>query len=514
MDKINWRTDFVEALPSDPIVDNYTRQVTKGLYSFVQPVFFPKAKNIHLSPHTMELLGLYTENLTWTLGVVPDNVKPFAMNYGGHQFGHWAGQLGDGRAINFGSIEQGLERYMIQLKGAGPTPYSRRGDGFAVLRSSIREHLCSEAMYHLNIPTTRSLSLSLTGNHVLRDVMYDGNAAMEQGAMVCRVSPSFIRFGSFQILAAQQDIPTMRKLFNFVLKRHYPQIKETGKDAVLVWFEMLAKRTAYLVSEWMRVGFVHGVMNTDNMSIIGETIDYGPYGWIEPFDPTWTPNTTDRNERRYRFENQKIIAQWNLIQLANAIIPLLYGETNHLKSILEAFPTIYNGYYYEMMAKKIGLELNMNTDRDLIDSLVEQLTKTAPDMTLFFRHLSDIKTSDTTEKALLQVNDAFYKKINNLQNEGWIDWFGRYLNRLQVETNSNALRKSKMDLVNPKYIFRNYMAQLTIESAEKGDYSMIEAMFSLLKKPYDEQPEHAQWFVKRPEWAANKIGCSMLSCSS
>ncbi|MFP5491633.1 MAG: protein adenylyltransferase SelO family protein, partial [Bacteriovoracia bacterium] len=238
-------------------------------------------------------------------------MKPIATRYGGHQFGHWAGQLGDGRAILLGE-KNGLE---IQLKGAGVTPYSRRGDGRAVLRSSVREYLCSEAMHFLGIPTTRALSLVGTGEEVLRDMFYDGNSAMEPGAIVTRVAPSFIRFGHFQIHTAHNEIDELKKLIDYTLSFYPGHTLES-------FFQELCERTAKLMVEWMRVGFVHGVMNTDNMSILGLTIDYGPYGWLDIYDPNWTPNTTDNQHRRYRFSQQPGIALWNLNRLAEALSPV------------------------------------------------------------------------------------------------------------------------------------------------------------------------------------------------
>ncbi|MBG3852707.1 YdiU family protein, partial [Xanthomonas hortorum pv. carotae] len=229
-------------------------------------------------------------------------MQPWAVNYGGHQFGHWAGQLGDGRAISLGeAIGVDGGRYELQLKGAGPTPYSRGADGRAVLRSSIREFLCSEAMHHLGVPTTRALSLVTTGDAVVRDMFYDGRPQREPGAIVCRVAPSFIRFGNFELPSARGDSALLRQWADFTIARDFPELKGAGENLYAAWFAQVCERTAVMVAHWMRVGFVHGVMNTDNMSILGLTIDYGPYGWVDDYDPDWTPNTTDAQGRRYRF---------------------------------------------------------------------------------------------------------------------------------------------------------------------------------------------------------------------
>ena len=251
-------------------------------------------------------------------------MQPYAARYGGHQFGHWAGQLGDGRAITLGEVvgPDGA-RQDLQLKGAGPTPYSRTADGRAVLRSSVREFMCSEAMHHLGVPTTRALSLVSTGESVVRDMFYDGHPQAEPGAIVCRVAPSFVRFGNFEILAAHQELDALKRLADYVIATHFPELGAPSAEAYARWFEEICRRTAVMIAEWMRVGFVHGVMNTDNMSILGLTIDYGPYGWLEGFDPGWTPNTTDAGGRRYRYGNQPQIAQWNLVRLANALFPLI-----------------------------------------------------------------------------------------------------------------------------------------------------------------------------------------------
>ena len=245
---------------------------------------------------------------------------PLASVYSGHQFGQWAGQLGDGRAIFLGEVVNGAgQRFELQLKGAGPTPYSRRADGRAVLRSSIREFLCSEAMHHLGVPTTRALSLVTTGEAVVRDMFYDGNPVDEPGAVVCRVAPSFIRFGHFELPASRGDEALLRRLVEFTIARDFPDFSADPDDGLIRWFAERCERTARLMVHWMWVGFVHGVMNTDNMSILGLTIDYGPYGWVDDFDPSWTPNTTDASGRRYCFGRQPEIARWNLERLAEAL---------------------------------------------------------------------------------------------------------------------------------------------------------------------------------------------------
>ena len=454
------------------------------------------------------------------------------MNYAGHQFGNWAGQLGDGRAINLFEVEHNNQFYTLQLKGAGKTPYSRRGDGLAVLRSSIREHLCSEAMFHLGISTTRSLALFETGDQVLRDILYDGHPNYEKGAIVCRVAPSFIRFGSFELFSAQNDLENLKKLTDFTIKHYFPHLESqiepveidkndfdklslTNKQKYLDFFQEVTITTKNLILDWQRVGFVHGVMNTDNMSIHGITIDYGPYGWMDDFNPNWTPNTTDAEGKRYRFGNQPNIALWNLLQLANALYPLI-EEVKPLEAILEDYSNSFQSDFTQMMCTKIGIQNPKTSDESIVNQLLVTLRETETDMTIFYRLLATISKNDTAEEALDKINFAFYipETVKDSVKESWLYWFTIYLERLQEETISDKERTAKMNLVNPKYVLRNYMAQLAIEAADEGDYSVLEELYEMLKKPYDEQPEYQKWFAKRPDWALTKIGCSMLSCSS
>ena len=439
-----------------------------------------------------------------------ENSKPFAMCYAGHQFGNWAGQLGDGRAINLGEIKN----WALQLKGAGPTPYSRTADGLAVLRSSIREYLCSEAMHHLGIPSTRSLSLSLTGDQVLRDVLYNGNPAYEKGAIVSRVAKTFLRFGNFELFTARNDLKNLKTLTDYTIKNHFSRLGNPCKEVYLKFFQEVTNKTLEMIIHWQRVGFVHGVMNTDNMSILGLTIDYGPYGWLEGFDLGWTPNTTDKQHKRYRYGNQPNIGLWNLYQLANALYPLI-DEAAPLEKILEGYKSSFAQKSLETMRAKLGLFLAEKTDINLIQSLEDNLQVIEIDMTIFFRLLSSFK-KEQPEKGIELIQDAFYtpdKLVGEILND-WKHWFVSYAKRLEKENISYEEREQRMKTTNPKYVLRNYMAQLAIDKADKGDISLVKEIYELLKKPYSEQPEFEHWFAKRPEWARHKVGCSMLSCSS
>ena len=512
---------FTDQLPADPILKNERRIVEQAAFSWVNPIKSSKPELVHVANEFAAELGFKTDELaseTFTDLVSGNtlfkNSKPYAMCYGGHQFGQWAGQLGDGRATNLGELTHNNKIWALQLKGAGPTPYSRSADGLAVLRSSVREHLCSEAMHYLGVPTTRSLSLSVSGDQVLRDMLYNGNAAYEKGAVVCRVAPSFIRFGNFEIFAAREDKENLKKLADFVCKHFYSTITASGKEKYIQLFEAVAKNTQNMVLHWQRVGFVHGVMNTDNMSILGLTIDYGPYGWLENYDPTWTPNTTDNQNKRYRYENQPHITLWNLVKLANALFPLI-KDTAPLEAILNAYSESYKKRYLDVMMQKVGIYEITNDDAEFISALEEMLEECQLDMTLFFRRLSSFsKTTKTSDYLELLIADSYLENWNESQTTKAKNGLAELQKRLLKEEVTAEVRAEKMNKINPKYVLRNYMAQLAIDAADKGDYSVISEFYELLKQPYNEQPNAEKWFAKRPQWAENKIGCSALSCSS
>jgi uncharacterized protein YdiU (UPF0061 family) len=516
---------FNSELPADPNEHNTRRQVMGAAFSFVRPRLPGKPQLLHASGDVAELIGLLVDDVrsdeflrVFSGAEVLDGNRPYAMCYGGHQFGSWAGQLGDGRAINLAEVKHDDRHWMLQLKGAGETPYSRTADGLAVLRSSLREHLCSEAMHFLGVPTSRSLCLITTGDHVMRDVMYDGNPELEPGAVVCRVAPSFIRFGSFEIFASRNDLDSLRKLADHTIRHHFPGIESGSGAGYGDFFRVVCERTLDMILHWQRVGFVHGVMNTDNMSIHGDTIDYGPYGWLEGYDPDWTPNTTDAGRGRYRYGNQPSIALWNLVRLANSLYPLVESE-EPFEAALEEYQSEFERRSTEMRAAKIGLDEVKEGDVSLLDELDEVLRLTETDMTIFFRLLADVTQSHETtddERFLLPVMDAFYS-LDELKGETlnrWRDWFDSYLRRLDDNTSSDGQRREKMNAINPRFVLRNYMAQLAIDKATDGDPSLIDELHQLLTRPYDEQPENDKWFAKRPDWARHKVGCSMLSCSS
>ncbi|MCL5244229.1 YdiU family protein [Cellulophaga sp. 20_2_10] len=519
--KFNLKDRFTSQLPADPILENSRRQVSNACFSYVTPKQTANPQLLHVSDDMLQTLGLTKKDSAtkeflnvFTGNSVMVDTKPYAMCYGGHQFGNWAGQLGDGRAINLAEVEHNNKIWALQLKGAGETPYSRTADGLAVLRSSVREYLCSEAMYHLGVPTTRALSLALTGDQVLRDMLYNGNAAYEKGAVVSRVAPSFLRFGSFQLLAAREDTATLKTLVDYTIKNHFSHLGDPSKETYIAFFKEVAERTLEMIVHWQRVGFVHGVMNTDNMSILGLTIDYGPYGWLEDYDVDWTPNTTDAENRRYRYSNQPNVGLWNLFQLANALFPLV-NEAAPLEAILDDYKLGYDKASLKMMRSKIGLYTEFDSDFKLIQELEANLQLVETDMTIFYRTLANFNNK-APEEALKLLEDAYYNPdaLTNAVKSKWNKWFTAYANRLELEHTAPEKRKQQMNLVNPKYVLRNYMSQLAIDAAENGDYTLINELYTILKQPYNEQQNHNKWFAKRPEWARHKVGCSMLSCSS
>src|SRR5689334_8426805 len=387
LEHVTFENSFVRELPADPVLANVPRQVKEASYTRVEPTPVAAPRLLAWSDELGEYLGISkpqekTGLAAQVLGgnkILP-GMQPYAARYGGHQFGHWAGQLGDGRAITLAEvIATDGSRQELQLKGAGKTPYSRTADGRAVLRSSLREFACSEAMFHLGVPTTRALSLVATGEPVIRDMFYDGHPEPEPGAIVCRVAPTFVRLGNFQILTANDEVDALKRLADYVIREHFPGL------AYAAWYQEVCRRTALLMVDWMRLGFVHGVMSTDNLSILGVTIDYGPYGWLEGYDPMWTPNTTDAQGRRYCYGNQPGIAQWNLARLAEALLPIV--ERDKLEEGLNLYADTFNDAWRSALAQKMGLE---SPDEELAADLLEALAESETDFTIFFRQLARV----------------------------------------------------------------------------------------------------------------------------
>jgi serine/tyrosine/threonine adenylyltransferase len=531
LDALEWHDRVVRELPVDDSSDPSARTVTGAACSLVDPTPTASPRTIAWVDDVAQLLGLDADlcrsddfAAVMSGNRVPVGARPYAMNYGGHQFGTWARQLGDGRAITLGELADRDGRLQsIQLKGAGPTPYSRFADGRAVLRSSIRELLCSEAMHHLGIPTTRALSLVATGDQVMRDVMYDGNPRPEPGAVVCRVAPSFLRFGTFELPARRGDLQLLEQLVAFAIRTEQPDLWRDGVDvASLVpeWFARICDLTCDLVVEWMRVGFVHGVLNTDNMSTSGLTIDYGPYGWLEDFDPGFTPNTTDAAQRRYRYGWQPQVVQWNLLQLAQALVQLT-RDVEPLQEALEGFTDRYQQRFDAMFVRRLGWNEPAPGDPQLIAQLLELLQRTEVDQVLFFRELArvpvDAEASRDDVALLAPLTECWYRPrdLDDPDLRGaLVDWLTGWGARVRAGGLPDDERIAAMDALNPRYVLRNWIAQEAIDLAETGDESRVHELLEVLRRPYVDQPGREHLAQRRPDWARDRIGCSQLSCSS
>ncbi|KAJ0953126.1 hypothetical protein HanPSC8_Chr02g0080351 [Helianthus annuus] len=542
LEDLNWDHSFVRELPADPRTDFMQRQVHHACYSKVSPsVQVENPQLVAWSESVAEILDLdhkEFERPDFPLlfsGASPlVGGLPYAQCYGGHQFGMWAGQLGDGRAITLGELMNSKsQRWELQLKGAGKTPYSRFADGLAVLRSSIREFLCSEAIHSLGIPTTRALSLVTTGKYVMRDMFYDGNPKGEPGAVVCRVAQSFLRFGSFQIHAARgkEDLEIVKVLADYTIRHHFPHIENMSKSDSLsfstgqendtavdltsnkyaAWVVEVAERTASLIASWQGVGFTHGVMNTDNMSVLGLTIDYGPFGFLDAFDPSYTPNTTDLPGRRYCFANQPDVGLWNIAQFISTLSSAKLINEKEANYALERYGTKFMDDYQTIMSKKVGLP---KYNKQLISKLLNNMAVDKVDYTNFFRLLSNIKADSTpSDEELLGPLKAALLDIGQERKEAWISWVRIYIEELSRSGVSDEERKASMNSVNPKFILRNYLCQSAIDMAEQGDFEEVRRLLKVIESPYDEQPGMEKYAQLPPAWA-NRPGVCMLSCSS
>jgi serine/tyrosine/threonine adenylyltransferase len=463
-------------------------------FSFVNPAPLLNVSIAAVSEPVAVLLGLSKTDflsadaaLYWSGSAATYMPKPIAHAYSGHQFGQWAGQLGDGRAMTIGS----LNGYEIQFKGAGLTPYSRMGDGRAVLRSSVREYLCSEAMAGLRIATTRALCLTSSSSVVIRE-------NVEKGAVVTRVAPSFIRFGHFEHFYYHQEPELLQQLCDFVIDHFYPSARQHENPAQEM-LRLVVERTADLMVQWQAVGFCHGVMNTDNMSILGLTIDYGPFGFLDAYDPKHICNHSD-GQGRYSYQNQPSIGQWNCFALGQALVSII-GSPELTKQALAEYAPRFESEMKALWHKKIGLAIHHDDDGLLIDQLFEIMQSNRVDFTLMFRALANIQIQSV--EADHQVFDLF------IDRQAAIDWLARYRTRLLLETRSEPDRQHSMNQVNPRYILRNHLAQSAIQAAESGDFSEIDRLLAVLRRPFDEQPENAHYAQLPPDWASTlEVSCS------
>ena len=426
----------------------------------------------------IDLSSLQPEEISNLLSgnIIPDGSSLIAQSYAGHQFGHFT-ILGDGRAILLGEHILGDERFDIQFKGSGPTPYSRSGDGLAAIGPMLREYLISEAMHHLNIPTCRSLAVVETGEDVIREQKYPG-------AILTRISRSHIRIGTFQFAVIQEDKSLVKKLFNYTIERHFPNLIES-KNKALDFLYLIIDQQAELITNWMRVGFIHGVMNTDNVALSGETIDYGPCAFMDHYDPLTVFSSID-HQGRYSFANQPIIAQWNLARLAETILPLISDNNEKALKLAEeainAFADLYQSKWLDMMRRKIGLITKKNEDKDLISELLDTMQKHKADFTNTFRFLS---------QDILSGDDIF-------KTEEFLIWHKKWKLRLKKESNTFENIKKIMDTNNPRIIPRNHLVEKALKSAEEGDLETFVDFSKIIKNPYSSSIDVPKKYLNPP----------------
>ena len=471
-------------------------QLSEDFYQYQTPTDIKQPYLIHINPKMAEELDIDATTIDAQLfadfssgNLLLEQSEPTASIYAGHQFGHFVPQLGDGRAILLGEVKnKDNQHWELQLKGAGTTPFSRSGDGRAVLRSTIREYLCSEAMAGLGIPTTRSLSMVGSNEEVYRE-------SIESGAVMLRMSPSFIRFGSFELFASRGQDKQIKELADFVIQTFFKEIKtESEENPYQQFLQQVVIKTAQLMAKWQAAGFAHGVMNTDTMSILGLTIDYGPFGFLDAYDSQFVCNHSD-HQGRYRFENQPNIGFWNLNCLARSLLSLISVE--QAKQALSLYESAYYSHYLYLMQQKLGLfEIKEQQYEKLITSLLQFMETNQIDYTIFFRQLAN--KSHSICAAMFADEDAFTL------------WLQDYDQALQSQKLSHRERKIKMNGINPKYILRNYIAQTIIEKADQEkDFGFLDQWLKVLQSPYDEHPDMESYAGCPPSWAEEiSVSCS------
>ena len=472
-------------------------------YTRLMPTPLPAPYLVAASTKAAALVGLDAAQLASADFVeflsgnrVPALSQPLSAVYSGHQFGVWAGQLGDGRAILMGELNGPAGPMELQLKGAGLTPYSRMGDGRAVLRSSIREFLCSEAMHALRIPTTRALSVTGSDQRIMRETP-------EFAAVVARMAPSFVRFGSFEHWFYRDKPEQLRTLADYVIATFYPELTAEANPYKALLAEV-TRRTARMVAHWQAVGFMHGVMNTDNMSILGLTIDYGPFGFMEAFDAGHICNHTDQ-AGRYSYANQPQVGHWNCYALGQALLPLI-GDVDAAQEALGVYQPEFERAQDGLLHAKLGLSTAQDDDRLLFDAMFKLMQAGHVDFTNFFRALGNFTIEADTARTPhpdSALRDMF------IERDAFDAWALQYRQRLRRENSVDATRKAEMDRANPKYILRNYLAQVAIDKADKKDFSEIAKLLAILEHPFDEQTEHEAYAALPPDWASElEVSCS------
>jgi uncharacterized protein YdiU (UPF0061 family) len=467
-------------------------------YTRLNPTPLPEPKLIAFNPDAAPLIGLRAGEeareefaAIFTGNQLAAGSTPLSAVYSGHQFGVYVPQLGDGRAISLGEVVGSEGICEIQLKGAGRTPYSRMGDGRAVLRSSIREYLCSEAMHGLGIATTRALAITASDQPVIRETV-------ETAAVVTRLAPSFVRFGSFEFWYHRRDADSVRELADYVIRQYYPEF-DGAQDRYPRFLREVVRRTARMIAQWQAVGFMHGVMNTDNMSILGLTLDYGPYGFMEAFDPGHICNHTDE-AGRYAYNMQPQVGLWNLYALGQSLVPLMEPEV--IEAELKTYETEFDAVMNELIRAKLGFATAQDGDHEVVNELFALMAESHADYTLLFRNLARLNAMDA-------ANDAAVLDLV-LNRERFDAWASRYRARLLAEQSVDAERRARMNAANPKYVLRNYLAEVAIRKArDEKDYSEIENLRKLLARPYDEQPENEHYAALPPGWASHlEVSCS------
>ena len=506
-------------LPVDPERKNYVRKVSNAIFSSVLPTPLnppptlaaiadaPLVDLLDLDPCDCASSAQFVDFVggNW----VHPTATPLSHRYGGHQFGYWAGQLGDGRAILLGEYRNRRgEHWELQLKGSGKTPYSRAGDGRAVLRSSVREFLASEAMYYLGVPTSRAVGLVVSEEPVWRDQFYDGHPRQERAAVVLRMAPSWFRIGSLEILHHSREYTLLKQLVDFIIDHYFLHINTVGPQKYAEFFATVVNETAAMVAHWQAVGFAHGVCNTDNFSLLSITIDYGPFGFMDDYDPDFVPNTSD-DEGRYSFSNQPRVGFYNLQKLGDALSSLLESG---VESALRGYPLVFNEVYMELMRRKLGLVGREERDEALVILLLQLMQATKADYTITFRELSETILHNLVRGNLPETAWATSKLCLHPK---WSIWVTLYAARVRdshpVVSYAEGLRMQEMQAANPCYVLRNWMAERAIQLAEHGDFSEIYQLYQVLRKPFERQSEGETTGYSRPPppWSLTlRVSCS------